>query len=903
MSSLFSNISNFVNRTQNLVNDQLGLSTDSVSPAGKGFSDTPWSGDRSLLKDEVYWRPIELDPSRWDRLYPYRLVVVDISNPAKPEIVSGPSRFQSGSIEKVNGEKGIEYLITQVAEPGRWEVVLPITPQQLQIIDNFAISTSATMRGVIEEHNGVKFKDIKAQGTTGIWPRKPTKGGAIASPTSLGTIFGGTLEAAAGVAQGVSRIAKMATGQNPNSAAKALGPDETAGGAFSTGYYQALYLGQFLEQYAQAKKNPANKNWRLVFDMPKRNESFVVTPIVYSFQQSAQNPNEMMYTMQFKAWKRINLAQSPSASATLPDLDPNLFQRIIGTIEETRRTLSRSINLVKAVRSDFQRTFNVLRQTSLAIKDVGGLAFSVIDLPRQLIDDFNETITESIVNASTAFNLGPDRKFGNAGASSGVVLKNPISGKNVSSAQKAGNVVGALLDRQRANEGLSKDAVLDGALGNEAAQRMETDPVNNVFENPEENFDLFNSISVDDLNLKPAQIDAIDTELQRVRLLTIDDFRDFRQDLLTLTNQITDNYGAGDETYSSIYGLPEPRSRSVEMTVEENEILSALFEAIQALDLLTSTKKYDDLNIQNPLEFVGGLADEAGIDFQQFPSKVLVPVPFGLTIEEIAARYMGDSSRWLEIATLNSLRSPYIDEDGFTYNFLSNAEGRQFNVDNTEDRLFIGQKITLLSDSVPAFTRKITKIEKIGEGNTLVTVDGLANLDNLSTAQNARMLGYLPGTVNSQNQIYIPVDQVSEEDDRTFNVPGINPNALNRLSKIDFLLTDGFDVAFNSIGDFRLASGLNNLIQALKVKIRTQKGSLLRHLDYGIGLNYGISVADIENGQIIDSMNEMIKGDDRFDYIESITLKLVGSTLSIEMVVRVANGDGIIPVSFDVKVA
>ena len=676
-------------------------------------------------------------------------------------------------------------------------------------------------------------------------------------------------------------------------------PENSNAGEFSTGYYQALYLGQFFERYVQAKKNPKNKGWRLVLDIPKQNQSFIVTPLAFEFIQSERKPNEMMYSMQLKAWKRINLQQETQpAGGSLPNLDANIFQRIIGTIAQTRRTLSGATNLVKAVRSDFQKPFNALRQTSLAVKDLAGLISAVGDLPRQIIKDSENSIRESFSNLKTAF---PNSSF--LGSSVNNSIKNPTANKITTSSGNAGDIIQHSNDMKKMNEGLSNDEVASGALGSDAAARLETDPLNDVFASPESNFDLFDAVTVDDLTLNTAQQHAIEDELLRVRLLNINDFRGFRQEMVNLAHDIADNFGAGNATYSSIYGLPDPKTRPIDMTVEENEILQAIFESVQAYDLLTATQQYDDFNIENPLEFVGGLANESGINFEDFSAKLLAPVPIGLTIEEIAARYMGDSSKWLEIVTLNKLRSPYIDETGFVYEMLSNAEGRQFNVDDTEDNLFVGQKITIVSDTQPPITRKIINVEKIGDNNFLVTVDGLANLDTFQTTDNARMQGYLPGTVNSQNQIYIPVNLPANADDRTFDVANVPSTALNKLAKIDFLLTDNFDIAINAIGDFRLANGLTNLIQALKLKIRTQKGTLLRHLSYGIGLTHGVSVSDIENGAIIKSLNTMIASDSRFQSIESISIKLSGSTMTIDMSIKIANGSGVLPISFDIRAA
>ena len=857
---------------------------------------SPWEADPAQ-GESIFWSPIKIDSARWNKLYPYRLIVIDVSKPGKPPIVggkNGPLSLLNLSLSTTTREQGLEYIITQTARPNLWEVILPITPQQLKITDQFAINTSATMRGVIEEHNGVKFKTITASGTTGIWPKKPTIAGNIQTPSSINSIFGGTLEAFAGVAQGVSKIANSFSGDHPNKKSSSTLPENTEAKEFSTGYYQALLLGQFFERYAEAKKNPANKGWRLVFDIPKQNQSFIVTPLAFELNQSERKPNEMMFSFQLKAWKRIDLEEAVEpAGGELPNLSANTFQRIVGIFAQTRRTLSGAVNLVKAVRSDFQKPFNALRQASLAVKDLAGLAFAVGDLPRQIIDDMDSTIRDASVNFKSEFpvlnNLSVDTRTWVFGS------------KVETSSGNAGDAIQHTIIMQKNNEGLSNEEVASGALGEDAAARLETDPLNEIFENPEGNFALLNAITVDDLNITTKQQQAIDDELLRIRLININDLRGFRQELVSLAHDIADNFGAGDTTYSNVYGLPTPKTRAIAMTDEENEILQSIFESVQAFDLLTATKQFDDFSIQNPLEFVGGLANESGINFEDFSSKLLAPVPFGSTIEEIAARYMGDSSKWLEIVTLNSLRSPYIDEVGFTYEMLSNAEGRQFNVDDTDNNLFVGQKITIVSDTQPPITRKIINVEKIGDGNFLITLDGLADLDIFQTTDNARMQGYLPGTVNSQNQIYIPVNAPSDPDDRTFDIANIPSTTLNKLAKADFLLTDNFDIAINSVGDFRLASGLTNLIQALKLKIRTQKGTILKHLDYGVGLTHGVSVADIENGAIIKSLNAMIASDSRFQSIDSISIRLIGSTMAIDMSITIANGSGILPISFDIR--
>jgi hypothetical protein len=266
-------------------------------------------------------------------------------------------------------------------------------------------------------------------------------------------------------------------------------------------------------------------------------------------------------------------------------------------------------------------------------------------------------------------------------------------------------------------------------------------------------------------------------------------------------------------------------------------------------------------------------------------------------MEQIAARYLGDPDRWIEIATLNALRSPYIDETGFFYTLLSNADGRQFNIDS-DDNLFIGQKIVLSSQTQPQNTRLITNIEKISAGNFLITVNGLANLSVFTTVDNAKMRAYLPGTVNSQDQIYVPSDMAVTETFLARPVPITEGDPLVGMSKIDWLLTESGDVAIDTYGDFRLAFGISNLIQALKMKFATPTTSLLKHPTYGAGLNVGVSNADLKNSDVIRQIIQSIQNDPRFGDIINLTIERKGPKFAISLAVSLANGNGVFPISF-----
>jgi hypothetical protein len=559
-------------------------------------------------------------------------------------------------------------------------------------------------------------------------------------------------------------------------------------------------------------------------------------------------------------------------------LTPGFFQELNEKLDRARGLMSASLNVIKAVRADFRKPFDTLRKVSLLTKDFAGIAVTLADLPNQINKDITAATKKRTADFDLALSLGSDRSR--------------------SAQAKVTAAVSSITEENDQREGVDDDTIKQGGGGTDAKNRDAASPVNNIFNEPEGNFDFFNSIPVDELNLTPKQSAAIQDEQEKTSLISNAEVREFILETQSLILDLSNNFGAGDAFFSEVFGRPEPKERATPMTLEEFELIAALEEAVLNMNMLVATREFDDARIESPLEYVGGLADESGITFNSTSTaKYLAPVPFGLTIQEISARYLDDPDRYNEIITLNNLRSPYIDEDGFFYDLLSNGDGRQFNIGNNEN-LFIGQKIQLSSNVVPTFTRKITAIERITDSNYLVTVDGLSNLNSLTTNDNAKIKAFLPGTVNSQNQIYIPSEQDVDTEPRTYDIPFLNDDDLTGLSKVDWLLDDSGDVVLNSFGEAALANGLNNLVQALKMKVQTQKGSLLEDTSFGLGLNPGVNVTDVNLETVLADLRDMVLQDSRFEAVDKIEVNLLPPDLSITIQARLANGKGIFPINF-----
>jgi hypothetical protein len=828
-------------------------------------SDIPWSNEPK----SKFFIPIDIDPDRWDKLFPYRLMVVDVSKGNK--VVNGAS---TSSI-KIQNAGNSSAIINFEPLNKQWIFTLPITPQQLSITDQYAINTSATLRGVLEEHGGLKFKMINASGSMGIWPYRQNLTSPPSTPSVVQSVFGGTIEAFNNLKDQAKRVISAATSNHPAGQPTSKRPENVNLGPKSTGLYLALSLQQFLEQYAEAKTRPENAGWRLVFDIPKQSQSLIVTPLQFNWTQSVNSPNEIKYTFQLKAWRRISLKQKISDPPKLTAVGPGILNRVLNTVSEARRLTSSTIDLIRAVRSDVTAPLNALRQTSLFVKDLAGVAITASDLPYQIQRDYSSAIKDSLNNLRDSIDL-------------------LNSSKNVRDAMEAISKSTATV------EGLTLASVASGTLGNTLKTSQTIDPANNVFKQPERNFTLMDQVPINNLSLDNSQQDTISAILEDARLTTVDDLKQYRSIIQELALQLSNNFGSGNAFYNQIYGRPAPSVRSTPITLDEYELLKALYEVLQSYDILTATTDIDDSNRQSNMDYVAGLADDSGIAFTIPNSKILVPVPFGLTVEGIAQRYLGDSSRWLEIVTLNNLRDPYIDENGFTKDLLSNAIGRQITIGDIEN-LYLGQRVILRSSTQKPSYRKILGIDRLSDTSFLITLDGEPNLDNFITLDKAYLQAYLPGTTNSQQKIFIPSD-LPVPDEPSIIVPSSTAgDPLTGMSKVDWLLTDSGDIAVNSYGDFRLSSGMTNLIQAIKIKLSTLKGTFLLHPDFGLSIRPGLMNSETNAQEIYDTITRLVEEDPRFERLENLKIEISGPSLFISMVLVISGQTGVFPLTFEFK--
>jgi hypothetical protein len=120
---------------------------------------------------------------------------------------------------------------------------------------------------------------------------------------------------------------------------------------------------------------------------------------------------------------------------------------------------------------------------------------------------------------------------------------------------------------------------------------------------------------------------------------------------------------------------------------------------------------------------------------------------------------------------------------------------------------------------------------------------------------------------------------------------------------IDMAVDNDGDLVFTSSNDLQLSYGLTNALQAMKLKMVTELGQNLRHTNYGLPVAIGRKTSNPDDTRqlLITGINDMIKSDQRFDRIETLNVRIDGSVVLIELVVRLAGTGTMLPISFTIN--
>jgi hypothetical protein len=837
------------------------MSTD-IGPLPSPRAVAQWAQDNNLKKTEyaeaLYTSTlskagIEIDFTRWNKLYPYCLILARAVTTQSNDPQSRTTNYR---------------------ELARF--TLPVAPEQLQIQAPPAIIVTKTLGGVVEEHNGIPFKNIILQGTTGVFPLRSSVIG-VGDEGIGGGLLAGTLQAVnqtrdIAVSATQQFTADFFGGKQPKNRDAQL--ESTA--LHGTGYAQFRLLRRFLEGYVNAKK-VGGSDLRLLFAIFKDEIAYVVTPMAFNLRRDVSSPLRYRYDLQFKAWHEVPSSSLGGGDAGDWDVTQvrSTLTKVLDTLVAAQRVILSAVSVVNAVRADIQKVLNIVRQAILAVKLVVGAVVAIIDLPRQLLQDLEEIVVSSwAMLKNSIYGSGPDSIAGALAA--------------YSTTKQAGTLRGRAYVTPPPPR----------PLVNQAGIEIPPSALNGIFANPytKASNDFLSIIMLDNLEIPDALQARIDTEYERVSEFRPADYARMRDEIVETAVSISDTVGASDSQFNSTYNNPVSVTTRTP-NLEDFSILFAINDIIGALNELAAVP---DVATNSTMDYVAGIAAQSGIAFQTATSKYGVPFPYDTTLEQVSARYLKDPDRWMEIAVLNGLREPYIDEVGFDVPLIANGNLSEIVIGDATN-LKINQPVWIQSAFVVREKRHILNINEVAPNNIVVTLDGTADLDKYKIAAHAYIHAFLPDTVNSQQLIYIPSDISVEDNSELAKIPGLNAfDDLLEVGGVDILLTTKNDLTVTNDGDCRLAYGMSALVQRARIALGTPQGTLMRHPTYGLPIEAGQSIADLDVNALATACQEVFTSDPAFDGVSTVSIGVQGPTVAINLGLYVKGQD--LPISLAIEV-
>jgi len=430
---------------------------------------------------------------------------------------------------------------------------------------------------------------------------------------------------------------------------------------------------------------------------------------------------------------------------------------------------------------------------------------------------------------------------------------------------------------------------------------------------------IFDNVQIEGISLTNEEKLLMKNTIEAVKIYSKNDFMRIKSTVAAFRDTYADTVGLDDSQYDLTYNK-SPIAAQTTATIVDVNFLLTLQGAINTANFILANLFAVDVSI-DPFALARANANNPNVNIGSYASGFLVRLNYGDNLEALAFKYLNDPDKWLDIAIANGLKSPYIDEVGVMIPLLANGNGNQMNIAGTDvsgnlniDRFYINQPVFLQSSTqLVVDQRSIVNIRQIPVSNEIIIeLDGPSNLNIYRTADNANVRVYLPNTINSSFYVLIP-SSIPLDDDRKEEIPWFLAKSADdeKRAKVDIAIDASGEINFMPNGDLKLSFGLENAIQAMKLKVITELGSLRYHPTYGLVSVIGKINSDVDavKSLIVESLTVQVAADPRFDRIETLDVEYVASNtgatgvsaIAVIMSVRMAGGNKVLPISFTVN--